>query len=99
MTVMHNLELGHEVVVADPNLPPMYATRRRRVKTDRRAAQPDGSGACDLPGARRRRRARGYGSARGDSAVPPKPRHGYSNITGIPRDGPMVTARSTGRSR
>src|SRR3989454_8366921 len=27
-------ELGHEVVVADPNYAPMYATRSRRVKTD-----------------------------------------------------------------
>ena len=31
--------LGHEVVVADPNYAPMYATRSRRVKTDRRDAQ------------------------------------------------------------
>ena len=31
-------ELGHEVVVADPNFAPMYATRSRRVKTDRRDA-------------------------------------------------------------
>ena len=31
-------ELGHEVVVADPNYAPMYATRSRRVKTDRRDA-------------------------------------------------------------
>jgi len=30
--------LGHEVVVADPNFAPMYAQRRRRVKTDRRDA-------------------------------------------------------------
>jgi transposase len=28
--------LGHEVVVADPNFAPMYATRSRRVKTDER---------------------------------------------------------------
>jgi len=28
-------ELGHEVIVADPNYAPMYATRSRRVKTDR----------------------------------------------------------------
>ena len=32
-------QLGHEVVVADPNFAPMYATRSRRVKTDRRDAQ------------------------------------------------------------
>jgi transposase len=29
-------QLGHEVIVADPNLAAMYATRSRRVKTDRR---------------------------------------------------------------
>lgn len=32
-------ELGHEVVVADPNFAPMYGTRTRRVKTDKRDAQ------------------------------------------------------------
>lgn len=31
-------EIGHEVIVADPNFAPMYATRSRRVKTDRRDA-------------------------------------------------------------
>jgi transposase len=31
-------ELGHEVIVADPNFAPMYAQRSRRVKTDRRDA-------------------------------------------------------------
>jgi transposase len=31
--------LGHEVIVADPNFAPMYATRSRKVKTDRRDAQ------------------------------------------------------------
>jgi transposase len=31
--------LGHEVIVADPNFAPMYATRARRVKTDRRDAR------------------------------------------------------------
>ena len=30
--------LGHEVIVADPNYAPMYPSRRRRVKTDRRDA-------------------------------------------------------------
>ena len=29
-------ELGHEVIVADPNYAPMYAHRSRRIKTDRR---------------------------------------------------------------
>jgi transposase len=32
-------ELGHEVVVADPNYAPMYAQRSRRIKTDRRDAR------------------------------------------------------------
>ena len=32
-------ELGHEVIVADPNFARMYATRSRRVKTDRRDAR------------------------------------------------------------
>ena len=31
--------LGHEVIVADPNFAPMYVTRTRRVKTDRRDAR------------------------------------------------------------
>lgn len=31
--------LGHEVIVADPNVAPMYATRTRTVKTDRRDAR------------------------------------------------------------
>jgi transposase len=38
--VAHCLEdLGHEVIVGDPNYAPMYAQRTRRVKTDRRDAQ------------------------------------------------------------
>jgi transposase len=32
-------ELGHEVIVADPNYSPMYSTRSRKVKTDRRDAR------------------------------------------------------------
>jgi transposase len=32
-------QLGHEVVVADPNFSPMYATRSRKVKTDKRDAR------------------------------------------------------------
>jgi transposase len=31
--------LGHEVVVADHNFSPMYATRSRKVKTDKRDAR------------------------------------------------------------
>jgi transposase len=38
--VAQHLEgLGHEVIVADPNYAAMYATRARRVKTDRRDAR------------------------------------------------------------
>lgn len=32
-------DLGHQVVVADPNYAPMYAHRTRRIKTDRRDAR------------------------------------------------------------
>ena len=35
----HLESLGHTVIVADPNFAPMYATRRRGVKTDRRDAR------------------------------------------------------------
>ncbi len=35
----HLESLGHDVVVADPNFAPMYATRSRRVKTDKRDAR------------------------------------------------------------
>jgi transposase len=31
--------LGHEAIVADPNFAPMYATRTRKVKTDRRGTR------------------------------------------------------------
>lgn len=34
----HLEQLGHTVIVADPNFAPMYATRRRRIKTDKRDA-------------------------------------------------------------
>jgi transposase len=38
--VARHLEaMGHEVIVADPNFAPMYATRSRRTKTDRRDAR------------------------------------------------------------
>jgi transposase len=35
----HLERLGHEVIVADPSYAPMYATRSRRVKTDKRDAR------------------------------------------------------------
>ena len=38
--VARHLEaLGHEVIVADPNYAPMYASRSRKVKTDKRDAR------------------------------------------------------------
>jgi transposase len=38
--VARHLEaIGHEVIVADPNFAPMYATRDKRIKTDRRDAR------------------------------------------------------------
>jgi len=35
----HLEALGYEVIVADPNFAPMYATRDRRIKTDKRDAR------------------------------------------------------------
>ena len=57
--------LGHEVIIADPNFAPIYATRSRKVKTDRRDAR-----ACALDereykadGTSRDRRPRPHDSA------------------------------------
>ena len=52
----HLESLGHEVIVADPNFAPMYATRSRRVKTDRRDARTLAE-ACRLGAYRRAHRA------------------------------------------
>jgi transposase len=35
----HLAQLGHEVVVADPSFAPMYATRDKKIKTDKRDAR------------------------------------------------------------
>ena len=35
----HLEALGHEVIVADPNFAPMYATRSKKIKTDKRDAR------------------------------------------------------------
>lgn len=35
----HLEELGHEVIVANPNFAPMYATRDKKIKTDKRDAR------------------------------------------------------------
>lgn len=40
-------QLGHEVIVADPNFAPMYATRSKRIKNDKRDARALGE-ACRL---------------------------------------------------
>ncbi len=45
----HLESLGHEVIVADPNFAPMYATRRRGVKTDRRDAASAPTDRCTAP--------------------------------------------------
>src|SRR5215475_14394215 len=65
-------ELGHEVIVADPNFAAMYATRSKRVKTDRRDARTLAE-ACRLGAYRRahrtseeQRRVRAEASAAGD---------------------------------
>ncbi len=70
-------ELGHEVVVADPNYAPMYAQRSRRVKTDKRDAQALAE-ACRLGayrpgllrGERRRAALPGEGAGRGRPQAP-----------------------------
>lgn len=55
--VARHLEgLGHDVIVADPTFAPMYATRRRGVKTDRRDARTLAE-ACRLGAYRRAHRA------------------------------------------
>lgn len=56
-------ELGHEVVVADPNFAAMYATRSRRVKTDRRDARTLAE-ACGTGWGAGRRRSSPRGSRR-----------------------------------
>jgi transposase len=46
-------ESGHEVIVADPGYQPMYATRSRKIKTDRR----DARALCDACGGGQYRRS------------------------------------------
>ena len=66
--------LGHEVIVADPNFAPMYATRSRRVKTDRRDARTLAD-ACRLGAYRATHRTSAArarsGAARGPGSVGP----------------------------
>ena len=67
-------ELGHEVIVVDPNFAPMYATRTRKVKTDRRDARALAE-ACVLGastlGRKEHSRSRGCAPGAGpDDAIP-----------------------------
>ncbi len=39
LVACHLEALGHEVIVADPNFAPMYATRGKKIKTDKRDAR------------------------------------------------------------
>lgn len=52
----HLESLGHEVIVADPNFAPMYASRSRKVKTDKRDARAL-CDACELGNYRRAHRS------------------------------------------
>src|SRR6516225_4236943 len=62
-------ELGHEVIVADPNFAAMYATRSKRLKTDRRDARTLAE-ACRLGAYRRAHRTSGeQRRVRGELAV------------------------------
>ena len=70
--------LGHEVIVADPNFAPMYATRSRKIKTDRRDARALAEacllGAYRPAGGTRQRppliHARGVQAGRGKNLIP-----------------------------
>ncbi|MDQ3951242.1 MAG: hypothetical protein M3282_12990 [Gemmatimonadota bacterium] len=67
--------LGHAVIVADPNYAPMYATRSRRVKTDRRDARTTGAAsASQLMAQQRRRRDRELVGAARSTHDPDAPR-------------------------
>jgi len=61
-------ELGHEVVVADPNFAAMYATRSRKVKTDLRDARTLAE-ACKLGAYRAAHRNLEPTAARADAAL------------------------------
>jgi transposase len=45
----HLEALGHEVIVADPNFAPMYATRDKKIKTDKRDARRYAKPAASAP--------------------------------------------------
>ena len=57
-------DLDHEVIVADPNFAPMYATRTRKLKTDRRDARGRGR-----VGAARHREGCGPSAGRGGDGL------------------------------
>src|SRR5258708_24994292 len=67
----HLESLGHEVIVADPNYAPMYATRSRRGETDKPGGRAVvGAGPAGGP------RPPDRGSAAGRRARAPRPRRG-----------------------
>ena len=75
----HLESLGHEVIVADPNFAPMYASRSRKVKTDKRDARALCE-ACHLGAYRATHRASDHSRA-GASVCP-----GYAPIHARARD-------------
>jgi hypothetical protein len=112
--VARHLEgFGHEVVVADTNFAAMYATRSRRVKTDKRDARALAE-ACRLGAYRPAHRAsdaRRAGGPRGDGEYPRQVHHAdllsaqARRLPGLDRRlallpaaaGTSGTARATGR--
>ena len=93
----HLEQLGHEVIVADPNFAPMYATRDKRIKTDKRDARALCE-ACRLGAYRpahraseRRRRIRAQLPVR-TTLVRTRPK--YISLVGAParRDGCRIAA-------
>lgn len=98
----HLESLGHEVIVADPNYAPMYATRSRRIKTDKRDAHAL-MAACATGGYRPahrlsdpRRHVRAELAVR-DALVRTRSRYVAVAKTLVRRDGLRVTGSSAAR--
>jgi Transposase len=86
--------LGHEVIVADPNFAPMYATRTRKVKTDRRDARALAERIGNI-----RATAPPCGGLQGAPGIPGFPwlSAGYRAILiALPGDGALATGTSQG---
>lgn len=97
----HLESLGHEVIVADPNYAPMYATRSRRSKTDKRDARTLRD-ACETGAYRRahrlseaRRHVRADLAVR-DALVRTRARYVSLAKTLVRRDGLRVPSSSSG---